>query len=75
VFGPDSPGYDELKAKEIEIATADYSCNHQVGLDEVRVEVFWRNVAEFFTDRETQIAAWRKLVDDARSRGQQMLRG
>ncbi len=75
IFGPDSPGFAEKKKQEIAIATADVACNHQVQLDEARVSIFWRNVARFYTDRETQVAAWSDLVTAARARAQQMLAG
>ena len=73
VFGPSSPGFAALKKKEIALATADYACNHEVGLDETRVRVFWRNVARVCADRETQIKAWQELVAAALVRGQALL--
>jgi hypothetical protein len=75
VFGPESPGYDRLKKAEIALAETDYGCNREAGLDEVRVRVFWRNVARFYTDRETEVAAWSDLVASAKLRGQEMLGG
>ncbi|MFV2109041.1 hypothetical protein [Micromonospora sp. LOL_015] len=75
VFGPDSPGYTELKDQEIALAVADYGCNHEVGLDETRVRVFWRNVAAFYQDRQAEIAAWSEMVEDAKVMSQQLLAG
>jgi hypothetical protein len=73
VYGPDSPGYADVKKQEVELASADYACNREVGLDDIRVSVFWRNTANYYSDRETELQAWRETVSAALSRGQQLL--
>lgn len=73
VFGPEDPGFAEIKAEEIRMARTDYSCNHEVGLDEGRVKIFWEHLEPYAIQYETEIFAWKELTDDILARAQELL--
>jgi hypothetical protein len=73
VHGPGDPGFDELKQAEIELALADYGCNQEVALDELRADAFWDILAEHFEERESEVLEWHAMATDALTTGQEML--
>lgn len=70
IYRPGDLGFAEVKATEIELAQADVECNRQVSLDEIRVEIFWDVVEEYFDQFETQLFTWSQTATEVLERAQ-----